>query len=233
MIEQLFSFLSEAMNSGFVLAIAASFGWGILSILLSPCHLSSIPVIIGYISSRENGSYRTAFNYSFMFSLGILITIAAIGIITMSLGRLLGDIGIWTNYFIAALFIVIGFNFLGVFDFSWNRINLNPTKDHGIRGALILGLIFGIGLGPCTFAFLAPVLGIVFHLASTSLFKAGLMILSFAVGHCLVIIAAGVLARFVQKYLNWSEDSKMAIYFKRCLGALLIFAGSYFIYTTF
>ena len=52
MIEELFSSLTTAMSGSFYPALLASFGWGILSILLSPCHLSSIPLVIGYISSQ-------------------------------------------------------------------------------------------------------------------------------------------------------------------------------------
>lgn len=50
MIEVLFITLSKAMDGTPALAIAGSFIWGILSILLSPCHLSSIPLIVGFVN---------------------------------------------------------------------------------------------------------------------------------------------------------------------------------------
>ncbi len=45
MIERLFTLLNDAVQGGPFLAITGSFLWGILSIVLSPCHLSSIPLI--------------------------------------------------------------------------------------------------------------------------------------------------------------------------------------------
>ena len=66
-----------------VVALAASFAWGVLSIVLSPCHLSSIPLIIGFISGQgAEITARRAFTLSALFSAGILITIGAIGAVT-------------------------------------------------------------------------------------------------------------------------------------------------------
>ena len=47
-------------------------------------------------------------------------------------------------------------------------LGLKQTKAKGLLAALILGLLFGIALGPCTFAYMAPVLGIVFQTAQTN-----------------------------------------------------------------
>lgn len=233
MIEQLFSFLSNALNSSFGIAIMASFGWGILSILLSPCHLSSIPLIIGYINSQKQTNVKYSFNISLIFAIGILITIALIGIVTASLGRLIGDIGTWGNLFVAVVFIIIGLYLLDILKLSWSNIPINQTKVSGLLGALILGLIFGVGLGPCTFAYLAPVLGVVFHIANTDMIKAILLIAAFGIGHCSVIVAAGSMTQVVQKYLNWTDGSKMTTYIKRSAGFLVVIGGIYFIYTSF
>ncbi len=94
MFEDLFTALYEAMTSAVWIALLASFVWGILSILLSPCHLSSIPLVVGFISTQGKISVKRTFNISLIFSIGILITIALIGIITASLGRLMGDVGV-------------------------------------------------------------------------------------------------------------------------------------------
>ena len=97
----------------------------------------------------------------------------------------------------------------------------------------ILGLIFGIGLGPCTFAYFAPVLGVVFGISTSSWTKAMLLIAAFAVGHCTVIVAAGSLTHIVQKYLSWSSQSKATTWIRRTAGAFVLLGGVYFIYTTF
>ncbi|MFH1214471.1 MAG: cytochrome c biogenesis protein CcdA, partial [Candidatus Neomarinimicrobiota bacterium] len=93
MIDALFSGLSQALNATPVFALMAAFIWGILSILLSPCHLTSIPLIIGFINGQGKVTTRRAFQLSLLFAVGILITIGLIGVITGLLGRMLGDIG--------------------------------------------------------------------------------------------------------------------------------------------
>ena len=219
------------MTGAVWVALLASFGWGVLSILLSPCHLSSIPLVVGYISSQGKISVGRTFNISLIFSVGILITIALIGIITASLGRLMGDVGIYGNYLVAGIFFLVGLYLLDIIKIDWSFARLRQTKSKGLIAALILGLLFGIALGPCTFAYMAPVLGIVFQTAQTNYFLAVFFLLAFGIGHCSVIVGAGTLAGKVQKYLNWSEDSKTILWIKRVCGVLVILGGAYLIFS--
>jgi cytochrome c-type biogenesis protein len=231
MIEQIFTTLYEAMTGAVWLAVLASFGWGVLSILLSPCHLSSIPLVVGFISSQGKVSVGRTFNISLIFSMGILITIALVGIITASLGRLMGDIGGVGNYLVAGIFFLVGLYLLGIIKLSWNT-GLSQTKTKGLFAALILGLLFGLAVGPCTFAYMAPVLGVVFQTAQTNYILALAFLLAFGIGHCSVIVGAGTLTGKVQKYLNWSEESKAIVWIKRICGVLVILGGVYLIYNT-
>ncbi len=233
MIDQLFVSLITALGGSLFLAATAAFGWGILSILLSPCHLSSIPLVIGYISSQGKIKVKKSFYLSLVFAIGILITIAVIGLITASMGRLMGDVGVWGNWLVAVIFIVIGLYLMDIIRWDWSGINIGDKKRIGLWGAFVLGLIFGIGLGPCTFAFLAPVLGVVFQTASENWIKAVLLITAFGIGHSVIIVIAGSLTNLVQKYLDWSEESKIVTYIKRIAGLLVVCGGLYFIYITF
>ncbi len=229
MIEDIFTLLYEAMTGSIWLALTASFTWGVLSILLSPCHLSSIPLIIGFINSYENVSTGKAFKISLVFSLGILVTIALIGIITAAMGRLLGDIGTTGNYLVAGIFFIVGLYLLDIIKLPWNGAFLSQTNRKGYLAAFILGLLFGIGLGPCTFAYMAPVLGVVFETSQTNFLTAVLLLFAFAAGHCGVITIAGTVTSRIQKYLNWTEKSKAAVRIKRICGILVILGGVYLI----
>lgn len=233
MLESIFTSLYEAMTGAVWIAVLASFGWGVLSILLSPCHLSSIPLIVGYISSQGKISIAKTFNISLIFAIGILITIAAIGIITASLGRLMGDVGTVGNYLVAGIFFLVGLYLLDIIKINFNSFGMRQTKTKGLLAALILGLLFGIALGPCTFAYMAPVLGVVFQTAQTNYLFAVIFLLAFGIGHCSVIVGAGTLTGKVQEYLNWSEESKTILWIKRICGVLVILGGVYLIYTTF
>jgi len=232
MIEEIFTKLTLALSGNFSLALAAALSWGVLSILLSPCHLSSIPLVIGYISSHGQIKVRRSFYLALVFAVGILVTITLIGLITASMGRLMGDVGQWGNYLVAGVFILIGIYLMDIIRLDWNGMHIGQNIRNGLWGAFMLGLLFGIGLGPCTFAFLAPVLGVVFKTSSDNWLQAILLILAFGLGHCAVIVAAGSLTNLVQKYLNWTDDSKAIIYIKRVAGVFVIFSGFYFIYIT-
>lgn len=229
MIEGIFNYLYEAMSGTVWIAMLASFGWGVLSILLSPCHLSSIPLIVGFISSQGKISLGRTFYISLIFSTGILITIALIGIVTASLGRLMGDIGSIGNYLVAGIFFLAGLYLLDIIKLDWNS-SFGNTKAKGPLAALILGLLFGLALGPCTFAYMAPVLGIVFQTAQTNFYMATILLLSFGIGHCAVIVGAGTMTGKVQNYLNWTDKSKAVIWIKKVCGVLVILGGIYLIY---
>jgi cytochrome c-type biogenesis protein len=231
MITELFNALTQALEGNFYLAVGAAAVWGILSILLSPCHLSSIPLVIGYMNNQA-GTVSTprAFSISSIFAVGILLTIAIVGIITASLGRLIGDIGSTGNVIIAFVFIVIGFYLMDVIKWDWSGIPLGKIRIKGAVGAFLLGLLFGIGVGPCTFAYMAPVLGVVFQTSQQSLLQANILLFAFGIGHIAIIVAAGTLTNWVQHYLNWSEDSRTMLFIKRACGLLVVAGGVYLMY---
>jgi cytochrome c-type biogenesis protein len=230
MLTELFTWLTNAVQGSPQVAVIAAFLWGILSILLSPCHLSSIPLIIGFIDMQGRVSVKRAFALSLVFAVGILITIAAIGLITASLGRLMGDIGRIGNYMVAIVFFAVGLYLLGIINLNWSGFNNSSIRQKGLIAAFILGLLFGIGLGPCTFAYMAPMLGIVFQVAPVRLIFAITLLAAFGIGHCAVIVLAGTLTEKVQQYLNWSEKTKGALVLRKVCGILVILGGIYLIF---
>ncbi|MHC4275662.1 MAG: cytochrome c biogenesis CcdA family protein [Planctomycetota bacterium] len=231
--EELFTNLSHAVEGSPLVAIAASFAWGVLSIVLSPCHLASIPLIIGFISGQGVAiTTRRAFALSALFAVGILMTIGAIGAITAAAGRMMGDIGPYGNYFVAAIFLVVGLHLLGVIPMPWSGPGQVGTKRKGALAAFLLGLVFGIALGPCTFAFMAPMLAVTFKLAATQLTWGILLLAVYGVGHCSVIVLAGTCTELVQRYMHWTEKSRAATVLRGVCGVLVILGGLYLIYIT-
>ena len=229
--EHLFTFLTHAVEGAPFLALGASVAWGVLSILLSPCHLASIPLIVGFIDEQGSITTRRAFTISLLFSLGILITIGVIGALTAMAGRMMGDVGPYMNYGVAVIFFLVGLHLLGVIAMPWSGPGQVGMKRKGYLAAFLLGLVFGIALGPCTFAFMAPMLAVTFKLAATNA-PYGILLLSlYGVGHCAVIVLAGTCTELVQHYLNWNEASRGAVILKRVCGMLVLAGGIYLIYT--
>lgn len=227
----LFQTLTQAVAGQFGLAIAASFSWGVLSILLSPCHLTSVPLVIGYISRQNEASSKRSLVLALTFALGILTSIVVIGLVTASMGRLLGDIGVWSLWLVALLLIVFGLYLMDLINLTWASGHMHNIESAGHKGALLLGLVFGIGLGPCTFAFLAPVLAVTVPMAQSSFIKGLVLILFFGLGHSLVYVAGGGLAGIMVRYITWSQNSPGPVYLKKGLGFLVFSGGLYFGYT--
>ncbi len=228
--ETLFISLTHAVEGSAAIALGAAFVWGILSIILSPCHLSSIPLIVGFIGGQGKGSTARAFWTATLFASGILVTIAVIGVVTSAAGRMMGDVGPWGNYLVACVFFLVGLYLFGWLPAPWTAPGRVGMRGKGLVAALFLGLVFGIALGPCTFAYMAPILGVTFKLAQTNALQAAAMLLAYGIGHCSVIVLAGTSTELVQRYLDWNEKSKGITILKTTCGVLVIAGGIYLIY---
>lgn len=224
---ELFDSLTRAVTGTPPIAIGASILWGVLSILLSPCHLASIPLIIGFISEQGITTTRRAFYLALLFALGILITIASIGIATAAVGRMLGDIGGWVDYLIFAIFVIIGLHLIGIVPLPFQGRGSALGNRKGLAASLLLGLIFGLALGPCTFAYMAPMLAVTFSVSKTNMAYGIALLGAYGLGHCGVIVAAGTSTEIVEQYLKWSNRSKAIQILRKVCGVLVILAGIY------
>ncbi len=226
--DAIFMYLYEIMQGSAVVAVFGAFLWGLASILLSPCHLSSIPLIIGFINGKKNETVKKVFLQSLFFGLGILVTIVIIGVITGMMGKMLGDTGIWGYIFLTVFFILFGLILLDIVKMpDFDSPNLARFTKKGFLTSFLIGLIFGIGLGPCTFAFMAPMLGFVFQASANSMSYGILLVVAFAIGHIGVIVFAGTFVEWVEKYMKWSSGSKKTQILKKICGIIVIIAGLY------
>jgi cytochrome c-type biogenesis protein len=230
MIQSLFESLNSAMSASMGLALLAAFTWGVLSILLSPCHLASIPLIVGFMSGQDRLTRGRAFSLAGVFSGGILATIAALGAATTAAGRIAGDLGPWANYAVAAVFVIVGLYLLDVLPMPWPGPSGLGIRGRGLLAALVLGLVFGIAVGPCTFAYMAPVLGVTFRVAAARPAYAASLLLLYGVGHCAVIVTAGTAGGAVQRYLEWNQRRGALAWLRRGCGVLVILGGLYLVY---
>jgi len=228
---ELFTQLSHAIEGTPLIAAGASLLWGVLSILLSPCHLASIPLIVGFIDEQGSISTKRAFQISLLFSVGILITIALIGVLTALAGRMMGDVGRYGNWFVAAVFFVVGLHLMEVIPLKFTAPEQVNMKRRGYLAALILGLVFGVALGPCTFAYMAPMLAITFKMSATRWLYGAFLLLMYGLGHCGVIVLAGTSYEWIEHYLNWNEKSKGAVILKKLCGLLVILGGLWLIWS--
>lgn len=232
MLEQWFLTVNQWMTSGTILAAVGCFLWGAISVLFSPCHLASIPLIVAYVGGQERAvNPRQASLYAGAFTVGLFVTIALIGIICALLGRMLGDVGSWWQALIGLLLIWVALGMLGVEKCSISGSLLYRLNFRGLSGALALGLAYGVLSGSCTFGFIAPILA--FIALQQKIATGILFILLFAVGHCLPIVIAGSSTAAVRKLMENSVWQGSGVWFRKSAGAVIILLGFYFIARTF
>jgi cytochrome c-type biogenesis protein len=222
----------EAFAGAPLLALVAAFAWGVLSVVLSPCHLTSIPLVVAYVNGEgAPPPFRRAFGLSSLFALGTLVSIAGIGLVTALAGRVAGDVGRWGTWLVAAVFIVMGLNLLGVVPLRAGLSGPTSSSRKGPGGALLLGLVFGVALGPCTFAFMGPLLGLAFRSGSTQSPVGAWLIVLYGLGHAGLIALAGASTGLVQRLLTWNNRERGALWLKHAAGVAVILGGLYFLWT--
>jgi len=220
------------MVSGSYIAALGCFLWGVISVLFSPCHLASIPLIITYVGGQQRVlSAKQASYYAVLFTLGLFITIAVIGIVCALLGRMLGDIGNYWQIVIGLMLIWVALGMFGVEKCTISGSLLYRLNFKGLLGAFALGLAYGVLSGSCTFGFIAPILAII--TIQQKLITGILFIVLFAVGHCLPIVIAGsstAAVRGLMENRKWQDAGNR---FQKgasiCIGIL----GVYFIVNPF
>ena len=134
MLEAFFLTVSEWIQGGVGIAALGCFMWGMVSVIFSPCHLASIPLIVAYVGGQAALlKPRQAAFYSMAFTLGLFIAIALIGIICAWLGRMLGDVGNGWQILVGLVLIWVALGMLGVEKFT---LNGNLLHKFNLRGVL-------------------------------------------------------------------------------------------------
>ncbi len=136
------------MGNNVFLALLISFLGGIIS-SFSPCVLSSLPLIIGYVNKYGKNDKKTAFKYSLFFSLGIIITFTLLGIISSLVGRLFTSGGKLWYLLLGIIMLFVGLQLIGVIE-SKNKACKVPKKEkeylehffRNIRWGFILSLFY-------------------------------------------------------------------------------------------
>jgi cytochrome c-type biogenesis protein len=227
-VADLLTALTRTLEGQPALALAGAFLWGVASILLSPCHLAGVPLVVAYTGRSASLSSRRAAGLSTVFALGILVTVAIVGALSVLAGRMLGALGGVTNYLVAALLFVVGLELIGAWPFHWSGLPRPETTKRGMTGAFLFGLAFGTALGPCTLAFLGPVMGLTIKTAPSRPMFAMLLVLAYAAGHCGVLALAGASGPRLSALSSRSEWGMTAL--RRACGALVLAGGLYLVY---
>ncbi len=232
MLNQLFLTINAWMMDSFAIAAVGCFLWGVVSVVFSPCHLASIPLIVGYVAGQKRLIQGfEAVKYSLAFTVGLFLTIAAVGIVCSLLGRMLGDIGPYWTILVGAILVWVALDMLGVAKCTFSGGLMGRLKVKGLAGAFLLGLAYGVLSGSCTFGFIAPILAII--TVQRQILTGVALVVIFAVGHCLPIVAAGSSTSLVTRWMETGPMRHGAGWFRRLAGAMIAVFGLYFILRPF
>jgi cytochrome c-type biogenesis protein len=224
--------VTDGLSASLVVALAAALVWGVFSVLLSPCHLGTIPLVVGMVgSTRGSGGRGRGALLSFSFAAGMLLAIAVLGAVVATAGYAVQGFSAVTNYVIAAIFVAAGLHLVGLLPLPLPALTVKAGTRKGVGAPVVIGFVFGLGLSPCTFAFLAPILGVTFSSATTNPLRGIALLLAFGLGHCGVIGLAGSSTEFVQRYLDWNEQSMALTALKTICGVLVLVAAGVLVYT--
>ena len=218
--------LGENMWLAPVLALVA----GILT-SVTPCSLSSVPLIVGYVGGTGERNTRKAFLYSATFAAGTAITFVTLGIVATSMGRLMGTSSpIWYAV-LGVLMVLMALQTWEIFNFIPSVNLISKNKRRGFFGAFLAGILGGIFSSPCSTPVLIALLAIV--AGEGNLLWGILLMLLYSVGHSALVIVAGTSIGFVQKINASGIYKTVASVSKIIMGALILLIGFYMFWLAF
>ena len=196
----------------------------------NPCVLAMIPLMIGFVSGSElTTGVRKSLVFSGLFVLGLAITFTILGIIAALGSRLFGDIGGYWKYIVAVVAFIMGVHLLGVFQLNFVLPLPQKFAGKGILSSLPLGMLFGIVSTPCAVPILILLLTYIAARGS-SLLYGGVLLLFYALGHCVLILVAGASIGAAKALIESKEARKVSSILRKVGGILVILVGLYFLF---
>ncbi len=198
---------------------------------LTPCSVSSVPLVIGYVGGAAGSDTRKAFRLSLVFVLGSALTFTALGTAASTAGMFFMGAASWCNLILGSLMVLMALQTWGIFEIIPSSYLMSKNRKKGYLGAFIAGILGGIFSSPCSTPVLIALLAIVAGKGSI-IWGASLLIL-YSIGHGLLALAVGTSFSFAQKLSENIEESRAGSIIKLVLGALILLAGFYMLYLGF
>ena len=220
----------DVMFSSGAIQFAGAFLWGIASVILSPCGISSIPLVVSYVTNSDNPSRGRAFLISCAFCLGIIFNLTLVALIMSGLGLLLGGYERFLTLFVAAVFIVMGLHLTGIIHVKFFAFGSGGTgtEEQSLKGAVLLGIVSGLAVGPCSIAYVSPVLSLAMSRAGDGV----LLVLCYALGYSSVLVMAGTSAQAFTALFQSGRGERILRAVNIICGIALICGGGYLIHET-
>jgi len=207
---------------------------GLLS-FLSPCILPMVPFYLSYmagLSVRElrdgdtiaPGARGRLVVQALAFAIGVTTIFVLLGLGATALGRSFAQWREPLSYVAAAVLIVFGLHFLGVFriGFLYREARVDSSANpRTLAGAYLMGLAFGFGWTPCVGPALAAILMVASGMGD--LWRGGLLLLVFGLSMTLPFV---LVAFFAGPFLGWVARHRALMgHVEKAMGVMLILFG--------
>ena len=217
-----------------LIAFASAFGAGSLT-ALAPCSLVSVPLLVGAsvaLNKDLSGRKKVLYTYAFasLFALGVMLSFSILGFIVAKFDGFLSIAPAWAYNIAGFVSLFIALYAWGLFgEINKSGIMLRLIKFR-LFGGFLIGIIFGLVSTPCASA---PLISIITLAASSGYVYAYGLILAFALGHSLLLLAAGVSVGFAQSITSNESLSKFSNYLNKAFALMLGVFGLYFFYQAY
>lgn len=230
MVDAWLSEIAKVISSNMWLAPILALVAGILT-SVTPCSLSSVPLIIGYVGGVGERNTKKAFLYSAVFSLGTAVTFVTMGIIATSAGMLMGTSSPVWYIILGVLMVLMSLQTFRIFNFIPSVNLIGKNKKKGIVGAFLAGVLGGIFSSPCSTPVLIALLAIV--AGEGKMLWGILLMLLYSIGHSTLVMIAGTSVSFVQKINESNKYKTVAAVLKYVMGAAILLIGFYMFWLAF
>ncbi|MGC9351892.1 MAG: cytochrome c biogenesis CcdA family protein [Sulfurovum sp.] len=217
------------LESNAVLAFLGAFGAGSIT-AIAPCSLVSVPLLVGSsvaLNRDLEGRKKVLYTYLFatLFAVGVMISFSILGLIVAKFGGFFSVAPLWA-YLLAALFsIMIGLYAWGILgEINKSSLMMRLIK-YRLLGGFLIGIVFGLVSTPCASA---PLVTMITVAANSGYLYAYGLILTFALGHSMLLLIAGISVGFAQTVTSSSIVAKVSNMINKGFALMLIGIGCYF-----
>ena len=230
MINEWLAAISELLENSLWLAPLLALIAGILT-SFTPCSLSSIPLIIGYVSGTDQKNTKKALKISLVFALGSAITFTTLGVIASTLGKVIGGGSMWWYIILGVLMVLMALQAWEIFEIIPSSYLQSRNTKKGYVGAFIAGILGGVFSSPCSTPVLIALLAIV--AGKGSILWGILLLFIYSIGHGILAVIAGTSIGFVRKLTQSQKYGKFNKIFKFVMGIMILSVGFYMFYLAF
>jgi cytochrome c-type biogenesis protein len=230
MINQWLSTLSKLISESFYLAPFIALIAGVLT-SVTPCALSSVPLIIGYVGGTGKNDTKRAFRLSLVFAMGTAVTFTILGTIASTLGKLMGTSSSWWYIALGILMVLMALQMWEVYNFIPSTYVKSKNMKKGYMGSFVAGMLGGLFSSPCATPVLVVLLSIVAKQGNIT--KGLLLLLLYSIGHSVLVIVAGTSVAFVTKITSSDEYGVFSNVLKYFVGLAILIIGFYMFYLGF